>query len=391
MRRSIDASKIFDYLEANGWTSTDRISKADIIIIYACGGFHFSALRSFKTIERALAQKKNNTKVIVTGCLLKIDPSAVEALEGIDVIPEDRLYDNLDTFIQAEKSLTQFPDVNAFRKIRNLDDYSLAWKFFYRFTPHAAFFKSLPMLLVKRIQNRKISSYVLADDLFKIDISRGCLGNCTYCAMKFASGKLRSKSPEKIVEEFKKGLDLGFDRFVFICHELGCYGRDRGSSFADLLTEIFKEKRPFKLVLNDFNIQWLVKDEELMRLLVENRDKIAEIRMPIQTGSNKVLTLMNRHYTKEGIRSVLKQLNEKMPEVEIHTHFIVGFPGETPSDFLDTKRLIRDFKFTKIDVFCYQDRPGIKSTLLPDKISTKVKIKRAQELAGLGNYIDLNY
>jgi tRNA A37 methylthiotransferase MiaB len=84
-------------------------------------------------------------------------------------------------------------------------------------------------------------------------------------------------------------------------------------------------------------------------------------------------------------------MNESMPEVEVHTHFLVGFPGETRSDFLDSMRLIQDFKFKKIDVFCYQDRPGTKASLLSNKLSRKVKIKRAQELSSLGNYIDLNY
>lgn len=390
VRRSIDASRVFDYLEVHGWKPTEHISKADIIIIFACGGFHFSEQRSVKTIERALSQKKNHTKVIVSGCLLKINPSSLEAFDGIDVIPDDQLH-HLDTLIEAREPLDGFPDANAFRDIKNLDDYSLLWKFRYRFIFHTSFFKSLLVLLAKKIQYQKVPSYVLSDDLFKINISRGCLGNCTYCAIKIASGKLKSKPLEKILEEFKKGLDLGYDRFVFISHELGCYGRDRGTNFAALLEKMFKEKRTFQLVLNDFNIQWLVKDDLLMRLLLENREKIAEIRMPIQSGSDKILKLMNRHYTNQGIRKILTQMKHTMPEAEIHTHFMVGFPGETRSDFMDSMRLIEDFKFKKIDVFCYQDRPGIKSALFPHKISTKVKIKRAQKLSSLGNYIDLNY
>ena len=392
-RRGLDAGKMYYYLEANGWKPVKDVPKADLIIIYTCGGFNHTEYRCVKTIKRVLDSKKVNTKVIVTGCILKINPESVGNFEEIEIIPDHDLY-KLDDIIHSEKPYDEFPDPNIIpEKIKDIDDYSKINKLIYRFSFEKNFVKYLLHLFYKKIKMKdKIeSSFEFNKDVFKIKISEGCLGKCTYCALKIAWGKLRSKPKADIIEEFKKGLELGFERFEFVSLDMGCYGLDIRTNIVDLLEIIFKEKRRFKLIMNDLNIHWLIRDDKFLPLLAKNKKHIEHIRIPIQSGSDKILKLMNRPYTKSEIYTVMRQIFEKIPEVAINTHFIVGFPGESYEDFLETAKLIDDFNFHMIDVFCYQDRPRVKSASLPNKLDKKVKIKRAQELAGKRKGVDILY
>lgn len=392
-RRGLDAAKMYYYLEANGWKPVKDLSKADLIIIYTCGGFNHTEYRSVKTIKRALDSKKINTKVIVTGCLLKMNPESVGYFEEIEIIPDYDLY-KLDDIIHLKKPYGEFPDPNIIpEKIRDIDDYSKTYKLISRFSFDKNFVKYLFRILYKKIKLKHEieSSYEFNKDIFKIRISDGCVGKCTYCALRTVWGKLRSKPKADIIKEFKKGLELGFERFEFVSLDMGCYGLDIRTSIVDLLEMIFKEDQRFKLIINDLNIHWLIKYDKMLPLLSKNKELIEHLRIPIQSGSDKILKLMNRPYSKSEVYTVMRGISEKMPEIPVNTHFIVGFPGENHDDFLETAKLIDDFSFLKIDIFCYQDRPGAKSASLSNKLDKKVKIKRAHELAGRRKYVDIIY
>lgn len=392
-RRGLDAGRMYDYLESNGWKPVRDLSKADIIVIYTCGSFDSTESRCVKTIKRALHRKKVGAKLIVTGCLLKINPKSVEDLEAIEVIP---IYDlsKIDHMVNPDKPYGEFSDANTIpEKIGDIDDHSKLYKLINRFSFDKNFVKYLFGILYKKIKLKDEieSSFEFNKDIFKIRISDGCIGKCTYCVLKIAAGKLKSKPIEDIIREFKKGLELGFDRFEFVSLDMGCYGLDIGTSILDLFEMIFKENHRFKLIINDLNIHWLIKYDRILSLLSENKEIIEHLRIPIQSGSDKILKLMNRPYSKSEIYTVMRKISKNLAEIPVNTHFIVGFPGENFEDFLETVKLRDDFSFHKIDIFCYQDRPGAKSGRLPNKLDKKVKIKRAQELAGGRKYVDIIY
>ena len=389
-RRRIDASKTYYYLEANGWEPARNISDANLVVIFTCGGFDFTESRSVKTIQKALSSKKKKGKVVVTGCLLKINPDSFTHLAEAEVIPDNELH-KLDTLIHASKLYDEFPDANCIPGIMGLEDFSIFRRWAGRFNFNVNFIKTLTTAFQKKLKKKRHTASPFFRDLFNIKISQGCLGNCTYCALKIAHGKLQSKHPDRIIEEFRKGLDMGFKLFLFVTQDMGCYGLDIGTDIFTLLKSAFEEKGDFQLIITDFNVHWLIKDQKLLDLLTTHRDRIEEIRIPIQSGSDKILKLMKRPYTKEEAYNVLTQIREKMPGVKVNTHFIVGFPGETHENFLETARLIDNFDFHNIDIFCYQDRPGVESVALPNKISTKIKVKRAQELGTKGHHINIIY
>lgn len=146
-----------------------------------------------------------------------------------------------------------------------------------------------------------------------------------------------------------------------------------------MLYKIFYIKGDYKIILNDLNPQWLVKyDDRLINIITDNIDKIVDLRIPVQSGSNSVLKRMRRPYKIEQIKKVLNKLTFSCPNLKIYTHFIIGFPGETAEEFNETKAFLKDYKFDEVALFRYQDRDiteshKMKNHLSDDLISTRVK------------------
>ncbi len=208
-------------------------------------------------------------------------------------------------------------------------------------------------------------------------ISRGCLGNCSYCAIKYSMGNVKSISENIILEEFKKGLSLGYKKFVLIGEDIGCYGIDIGTSIVSLLEKIFSVDGNYKLILNDFNPQWVIKySKSLIPLLKKNKKRIIDIRMPIQSGSDKILQKMRRPYKISEVEDVLEQLKG----IKVHTHIMVGFPGESEEDFQETVEFVKKWKFGNIGVYAYQDRFITDSFKFDGKISEEEKEKRVRKI-----------
>ena len=212
------------------------------------------------------------------------------------------------------------------------------------------------------------------------------MGNCSYCAIKFAAGTLESKPIGEILLEFKKGLSQGHRLFTLIAGDTGCYGIDIGTSVVELLTDIFKIDGAYKLIVKEFNAQWLIKyHSELETLLTSNYDKIDYIIVPVQSASDKILRLMQRPYKIENVKRCIRNLKNKIPQLKISTHIMAGFPGETEEDFQKSVDFIREFAFPYVDIYGYEDRPRTQASKLEGKIPQEVidrrikKLRKAQE------------
>jgi len=216
---------------------------------------------------------------------------------------------------------------------------------------------------------------IFDNNIFKIRVSHGCCFQCSYCAIRFAIGKLRSRPLEEIINEFKEGLKNGHKKILPVCGDLGSYGIDIGLSIYDLLKGIFQYPGDYKVLLNDFNIYWLLKDfDRLKYLLKSNQDKIDWILLPIQSGSDKILKQMNRgQYPVELMKKNLTELRKEIPSLELKTHILVGFPGETSKDFQESLNLIKEIKFNEVCFFKYADLPNTISSCMPDKVSEIIK------------------
>ncbi len=165
---------------------------------------------------------------------------------------------------------------------------------------------------------------------------------------------------------------------------------DIGTNIVHLLRKICDTKKDFSLIINDFNVNWLIKYyDDLLPLFIKNKDRIEDIRMPIQSGSDKILKSMKRPYKIHDVKRVISDLKAKLPNLRLNTHILVGFPGETAFDFEQSRQLLQELDFTTVAVYCYEERPGTLAALMPEKVPTDIRAQRVTALEDFQNSLDV--
>lgn len=378
-RRSFDAAQIHEYLGQNKWQPSN-MEKADVVIVYTCGGFKDSEDRSVKTIEKAL---KHSKEVIVTGCLTKINPKLIKTFK-CKIVSPDNLSD-LDRILKLKKEYNQIKKVYLIPEINDLVDELKLTKFLKGFSLDKNFLKKC-MLHSKMYLNSigNGAPGVLPKEVYNIMISRGCASTCSYCAIKMAMGNVRSRPLNKIIKEFHNGLKKGHKKFVLLGEDIGAYGTDNGSDICELLEKVLGFDRDYTVFLNDFNPKWLKNyNKKLFPILERHHEKIDRLLLPVQSGSDKVLKNMNREYKIEDVQPHIIHLKNKFPKLKIETHIMVGFPGETDRDFEASKQLLQICKFDYVNIYKYEERPMTKASRIYPKVPQKTIKIRAKKLMSI--------
>lgn len=394
IRRGLDTIHMQRYLQVNGWELTSRMRRADLIIVATCGVVKLNELNSLRGIEEAVRKKYASARIVVTGCLPAINPDAVKKLGNFIVIPtkqDERLDEIIDAKIPyrevgAPDSITDNPDIVNYLVARSFCRRSRLYKkLFHRFSMNSRFLAASVSInkVIEIIRSglrgasrRSVVPY------FSIKIGDGCMSDCTFCATKFATGRLRSRPKNDILRDFRVGLEKGYKVFQLICEDTGCYGLDVGSSLTDLLKTMFAIDGDYQVVIIDCCPQWLIEQyDTLMPVLVTHQDKIKELFVPVQSGSDHILQRMKRKYTTQQVTTVLKELNERAPGIALRTSLLVGFPGETEEHFKETVLFLQRIKFAEITVNRYEDRPNTESSAMTDKVPQETIEVRAKFLA----------
>ena len=365
-RRAVDSQKIADYLEANNLVYTQDFKQADLIVVSTCAALKSREDLSKTAVSWYQKQKHQNAKIVVAGCLGKINPEVKKEFKDLAFI-SPREIDTLDDLIAAKVPFKDIPDPNQIGSFPLFPD------------------KPERQAKGERL-NKRLDLVYEKKDLFTLRVATGCLGNCSYCAVKFAVGKLESKPLEAIVKEFKSGLDQGFKHFVLIAGDVGCYGVDIGISAAELLSALFAVEGSYKIIIKEFNAQWIVKYfQDLLKIFKENYEKIDYIVVPVQSASNRMLRMMKRPYTIEDVKKYLNIIKMEVPALQISTHIMVGFPGETEEDFQESVDFIKEYEFPFVDIYAYDDRPNTAASRMADKIPQEIidqrvdKVKKVQK------------
>lgn len=221
------------------------------------------------------------------------------------------------------------------------------------------------------------------DDKFKASVSiiYGCNNFCSYCIVPYVRGRERSRKKEDILNDIKKLADNGYKEIMLLGQNVNSYGndfKDNSYNFPKLLQDIenidgieiirFMSPHP-----KDFS-------DELIEV-IKNSKKIArQIHLPLQSGSTKILKEMNRRHTKEDYLNIVKKLKNADKNISISTDIIVGFPGETEQDFLETLDVIKKVKFDQIYMFIYSKRVGTRAEKMEDNTSQEEKVKRLERI-----------
>lgn len=316
----LEAKKIREFYVNQGYTLVDSYEQADLIVFNTCAYSGEKISGTLKFIEKF----QKSSELIVSGCLPKIDEKALRnVFDGEIAEYSDFGFDFLYTSgcVLGEWMLTQ-------------------------------------------------------PDLYHLITSVGCLGSCSYCAIPRARGKIRSKPLVEVVAEFKEGLGHGFEKFLLWGDDLGAYGQDISESLPKLLSEILSSrKQRVSLYLWRLGANWFLHYyTELEEVLKTGR--IKGLHISIQSGSNRLLKLMNRTYEIEPVRKSLKDLKEKFPDLRLAVTLLVGFPGETNKDFEETLNLVKEGVFDAAMPLIYSDVPGTPASKMKGKVSDKVKEER---------------
>lgn len=308
---------------------TDDLERADIVIFNTCGVKGQTEHRVLRDIAGVMGTKK----VIVAGCLPLINggaiPSGVDAVIGPDQIPQIR-------DIVAR--------VRAGGKVRDTSP------------SHAE-----PVLLPREGE----------PPVGIVPISLGCKGSCTYCATRFARGRLRSYAPEDILRTVSHLIEEGYREIELTSQDTGCYGADIGTSLHLLLSSLAALPGDFRIRVGMMNPNHVLDDLDDLVSCFENEKLYSFVHLPVQAGSDRVLRDMNRHYTSAEFLDIVDAFRTRIPDLYLATDIIVGFPGESEGEFAESCDLIRACRPDKVNVTRYSARPGTPAAGMkqfPDRI-----------------------
>lgn len=350
-KNRVDTEKVLYALTEYGYTITQNVEDADILVVNTCAFINTAIRESIDTILELAEQKKNrDVKLVVMGCFAeRFGMEVKDELVEVDAFIGVNSYENV---VDIFNNLDKRPIV--------LEDKPCAYmKGRVQTTPaHYAYLK----------------------------IADGCDNFCTYCTIPYIRGRYRSYPMEDLIQEAKELADNGVKELILVAQDTTRYGKDLYGEYK--LKELLR-----KLVKLDFyKIRILyaypeLVDDELVEMIA-NEDKIAKyIDIPLQHISNKILKSMHRRNTKEQAYELLRKLKDKCPSIAIRSTFIVGFPGETEEDFMELKELISTGLIDYAGFFAYSREKGTLAYKMKDQVLYKTKKAREKELSKMQSAI----
>lgn len=320
-----------DVLKNNSFTEElSNIKKTKYVLINTCGVKERTQTRIIHYLRELKNKKINQNKIIIFGCLVDIDKEAL-----VKILPDAHY------FKVSEKNKIQKIIGNQNIKFRK----------------------------------KEVSKIIV--------ISNGCLGNCNYCAVKFARGKLKSKSIKKIVAEVKSEIKNKDVKEIYITsQDNGCYGKDISENLISLLKQIIAIKGNFKIRLGMANPQYISKMLNELIEIYKNEKIYKFLHIPIQSGDDQILKDMNRQYTINEVKKIIKTFKKKITNITIATDIIVGYPTETNNNFNNTLKLIKEIKPDVINISRFGQRKNIEANKLKD-LSGTIKKERSRKITEL--------
>ncbi len=400
-RRALDAEKINMYLKANGNNIVNDPKKAGKIILVTCG-LEENEKESISLIRKF---KDYNGELIVTGCLPDMNPEimkknfdgktiSTKQLGNIDeLFPENKI--RFDELPDANREFTG--NISTLKKtlhikelksiIMNSINIQPFSRFMYNILQKKDSFgtKKTSSSFAEKIRYnlKDVSSVSSHPEYFAIRISEGCLGACSFCTIKNAIGRSRSKPIDIVLEELRNGLKNRNYNINIYSSDSGSYGLDIGTNFPKLIESILNENKKIVIQhIQDMHPSWMCKyKKDFLRIIATRR--INSIQTPFQSGSKKILSLMARSYAIDEYISLLNEMKKTYPNFKIRTQIIVGFPTETDKDFEDTLKVIKQVRFDCTDIFTYYENRLTPSAKLFPKVQRKKAIERAKKIISL--------
>ena len=350
---SYESNFMKEALVKNGFSFCNLNEKCDILILNTCTVTDTSDKKSLKEVRR-LKRENPNAILVVCGCSVQNDKTKYDDL-GINILMGNINKSNIVSII--EKYLDDKTPVEYVAKTRDLP------------------FENMEV---------DISDHTRA----YIKIEDGCDNFCSYCIIPFVRGKKRSKDFSLVLREVQHLANNGYKEIVLTGIDTGGY-ESNGKDLTDLIHEMSKINGIERIRQSSIEITQI--NEKFINELKNNNKICDHIHIPLQSGSDSILKLMNRKYDLKYFFDKIDMIRSVRPDISITTDVIVGFPGETEEMFLETMETCKKINFSKIHAFPYSERKGTKASMMDGKVPEIVKHERVKKLLELSDSLEKSY
>ena len=352
-----ESEKIAGILSAKGYSKCEKAEEADVIVYNTCCVRENAEQHAFGNIGmiKKLKKERRDLIVAVCGCMTQQGDFAqklASTFPYVDIIIGtyniDKVGDLLDEKLNSKKKIIEILDKNgpvceSITPLRS--SYPNAW----------------------------------------VNIMYGCNNFCSYCIVPYVRGRERSRTLENVLKEVNDLVENGYKEITLLGQNVNSYGKDLGdgTSFATLIDEIAKIEGKFRLRFMSNHPKDIT--EEVVKAIANNPHACKAIHLPVQSGSTRILTMMNRKYTREQYLSEVEMIRSIIPDCALTTDIIVGFPTETEEDFLETVSLVEKVAYDGAFTFVYSPREGTRAAEMDDQVPAEVKKDRIMRLVDVQN------
>ncbi len=331
---------------------------ADVYVINTCTVTNVGDRKSRQFIRKM--KKRNPAAVVaVVGCYAQVAPEEVQGLEGVDIVIGTHGRKEIVRLVENKDGDRGDQFVGDIMQVYEFEDLAL-------------------------------TEYEGKTRAF-IKIQEGCNQYCTYCIIPYARGNIRSRNKELVLEEVNRLSEAGYQEVVLTGIHIASYGKDLNQQdyFLELLKEINQVSGILRVRLSSLEPNLI--DESFLQELQKVDKLCPHFHLSLQSGSDHVLKRMNRKYNRDEYRRAIQLIRQYFENPALTTDVIVGFPGETEADFLDTYDLVEALEFSEIHVFKYSPKKGTPAANYKDQINGNIKQQRSEKLINLGGRLKRKY
>ncbi len=337
-----ETSTIGDKFLDRGYEIVGFNEPADVYVVNTCSVTEGAEKECRQIVRRAL-RINPEAFVIVTGCYAQLRPEEIAKIDGVGAVLGSKekfnLFDYLKNFkkdIKPEIYVSPTEELDSFYSSYSTEADSRT----------RAFFK----------------------------IQDGCDYKCSFCTIPLARGRSRSANPKEVISEFKSLIENGYKEIILTGVNVGDYGKNLDYNLYKLLTDLLKIDGNYRIRISSIEPNLLT--DEIIELVAKDERLCKHFHIPLQSGSPKILRLMQRRYKAEDYYRLIHKIVNRIPDAGIGVDVIVGFPGETDEDFFDTYNFLKDLPISYLHVFTYSERPNTKAEKMPEQVAHEIRKKR---------------
>ncbi|HHW56226.1 MAG TPA: tRNA (N(6)-L-threonylcarbamoyladenosine(37)-C(2))-methylthiotransferase MtaB [Clostridia bacterium] len=335
-----------------GYEVVDFDEEADVYVVNTCTVTSRSDMKSRQEIRKA---KRNNPDAVVVavGCYVQVSPEEVFSFPEVDIAigtkNKVKIVELVEEFIQKNQKLSIVNNI----------------------------------MTQKEYEEFGVTAYTERTRAY-IKIQDGCNQYCTYCIIPYARGPVRSRDPEKVLEEVKRFADKGYKEIVLTGIHIASYGKDlKNIGLLDIIKMIHQIDSIKRIRLSSIEPTFLT--EEFVKEIANLPKMCRHYHVSLQSGCDETLRRMGRRYTTKEYKEIIDRLRKYIKDVAITTDVMVGFPGETEEEFFKTYKFVEEICFSKMHVFKYSRRKGTRAYNFPNQVVNYIKEDRSKKLIELSN------